>query len=98
MRNNFKLHTQKIPGSHVIIRTNGKPVPPEVLLEAANLAVFFSKARGSTKVPVDYTERRHLRKPAGAPPGFVVYTNYQTLHIDPDPEILGRYGLESGNQ
>ena len=87
------LHTQKIPGSHVIIRTQGKPVPPEVLLEAANLAVYFSKARGSSKVPVDYTEKRHLRKPAGAPPGFVVYNRYQTLRIDPDPEILARFGI-----
>ena len=88
------LHTQKIPGSHVIIRTQGKPVPPDVLVEAANLAVYFSKARGSSKVPVDYTEKRHLRKPAGAPPGFVVYNRYQTLRIDPDPEILKRHGLK----
>lgn len=87
------LHTQKIPGSHVIIRTQGKPVPPAVLLEAANLAVYFSKARGSSKVPVDYTEKRYLRKPAGAPPGFVVYNRYQTLRIDPDPEILARFGI-----
>ncbi|NLY92237.1 MAG: fibronectin-binding domain-containing protein [Firmicutes bacterium] len=87
------LHTQKIPGSHVIIRTQGKPVPPSVLLAAANLAVYFSKARGSTKVPVDYTERRHLRKPTGAPPGFVLYDHYQTLIIDPDPLILARFGL-----
>ncbi|HHW13236.1 MAG TPA: fibronectin-binding domain-containing protein [Firmicutes bacterium] len=86
------LHTQKIPGSHVIIRTQGKPVPPDVLLAAANLAVYYSKARGSSKVPVDYTERRHLRKPTGAPPGFVVYNRYQTLIIEPDPEILARLG------
>ncbi|HEY8391906.1 MAG TPA: NFACT RNA binding domain-containing protein [Capillibacterium sp.] len=90
------LHTQKIPGSHVIIRTQGKPVPPAVLLAAANLAVYFSKARGSSKVPVDYTEKRHLRKPAGAPPGFVLYDRYQTLIIDPDPEILTGFGLNGG--
>lgn len=88
------LHTQKIPGSHVLIRTQGRPVPPDVLLEAANLAVYFSKARGSSKVPVDYTEKRHLRKPSGAPPGFVVYTRYQTLYVNPDPEILERHGLK----
>ena len=67
--------------------------PATAVLAAANLAVYFSKARGSTKVPVDYTERRHLRKPTGAPPGFVLYDHYQTLIIDPDPLILARFGL-----
>ena len=89
------LHTQKIPGSHVIIRTQGNPVPPTVLLEAANLAIYFSKARGSTKVAVDYTEKKHLRKPSGARPGFLLYDHYQTLIIDPDPEILARFGLDA---
>ena len=88
------LHTQKIPGSHVIIRTQGRPVPSAVLLEAANLAVYFSKACGSSKVPVDYTEKRHLRKPTGAPPGFVLYEQYQTIIIDPDPQVIARYGLK----
>ncbi|NLM36509.1 MAG: fibronectin-binding domain-containing protein, partial [Firmicutes bacterium] len=91
------LHTQKIPGSHVILRTQGRTVPPDVLMVAANLAVYFSKARGSSKVPVDYTERRHLRKPTGAPPGFVVYNRYQTLIIEPDPESLARVGLTTSN-
>ena len=62
-------------------------------MEAANLAVYFSKARHSTKVPVDYTERRHVRKPAGARPGFVLYKNFQTLTITPDPAILKRLGI-----
>jgi predicted ribosome quality control (RQC) complex YloA/Tae2 family protein len=88
------LHTQNIPGSHVIIRTQGRPVPSGVLLEAANLAVYFSKARSSSKVPVDYTNKRYLRKPTSSPPGFVLYEQYQTLIIDPDPQVLARFGLK----
>ena len=88
------LHTQKIPGSHVLIRSQGRTVPPEVLLAAANLAVYFSKARGSTKVPVDYTEKRYVRKPTGAPPGFVLYDRFQTLIIDPDELLLQKLGVK----
>lgn len=88
------LHTQKIPGSHVIIRSQGRTVPQDVLLVAANLAVYFSKARGSSKVPVDYTEKRYVRKPAGAPPGFVLYDHFQTLIIDPDDLVLQELGLK----
>jgi predicted ribosome quality control (RQC) complex YloA/Tae2 family protein len=87
------LHTQKIPGSHVIIRSQGKTVTKDILLEAANLAVYFSKAQGSSKVPVDYTEKRHVRKPSGSRPGFVLYDHFQTLIIDPDAEILEKFGL-----
>lgn len=88
------FHTQKIPGSHVLIRCGGKEVGQVTILEAANLAVYFSKARHSSKVPVDYTERRHVHKPAGARPGFVLYKNYQTLTITPDPALLKRLGVE----
>ncbi|NLY89360.1 MAG: fibronectin-binding domain-containing protein [Firmicutes bacterium] len=89
------FHTQKIPGSHVLLRCGGKEVGKEALLEAANLAAYFSKARHSSKVPVDYTERRHVRKPAGARPGFVLYKNFQTLTITPDPAVLKRLGIEA---
>lgn len=87
------LHTQKIPGSHVLVRCGGREISRETLLEAANLAVYFSKARHSTKVPVDYTERRYVRKPAGSRPGFVLYDNFQTIYITPDPEVLKRLGI-----
>lgn len=87
------LHTQKIPGSHVLVRCRGSKISRETLLEAANLAVYFSKARNSTKVPVDYTERRYVRKPAGSRPGFVLYDNFQTIYITPDPEVLKRLGI-----
>lgn len=90
------FHTQKIPGSHVVVRSQGRPVDEITLLEAANLAVHFSKARNSTKVPVDYTEKRYVRKPPGATPGFVLYDNFQTIIIDPDPKVLER--LEVGGR
>jgi predicted ribosome quality control (RQC) complex YloA/Tae2 family protein len=80
------LHTQKIPGSHVIVRVPpGAEVPERTLREAAALAAYFSKARDSAQVPVDYTLRKHVRKPAGARPGMVIYDNQRTIYITPDP-------------
>ncbi|MEW6696032.1 MAG: Rqc2 family fibronectin-binding protein [Bacillota bacterium] len=82
------LHTKDIPGSHVIIRCQQKPeVPDQTLLEAASLAAWFSKARQSAKVPVDYTLRQHVRKPKGAKPGMVIYDNQRTLYVTPDEEL-----------
>lgn len=80
------LHTQNIPGSHIIIKNPGKnkTVPLEVLLQGAKLAVRNSKAKNSTKVPVDYTKRKYVKKPRKSPPGFVIYTNQKTLIIDGD--------------
>lgn len=76
------LHAQKIPGSHVIIRTN-KNVPDTTLLEAATLAAYHSQAKASPKVPVDYTKRKYVKKPKGSKPGFVVYTDFKTITVDP---------------
>ena len=75
------LHTKDIHGSHVIIRTEGKPVSDTAILEAARLAVEHSKARGSGNVPVDYTLVRHVSKPAGAKPGMVIYVKYKTVVV-----------------
>lgn len=91
------LHVQDIPGSHVIIRTLGKglvSVPESTLLEAANLGVYFSKGRESTKVPIDYVERRFVKKPSGSKPGFVVFVNNKTLSITPSKEILEKFNIE----
>lgn len=77
------LHTKEIPGSHVIIRTAGKEVDDQTLAEAANLAAFYSKAKDATKVPVDYTIRKNVRKPNGSKPGMVIYENNKTVYIDP---------------
>ncbi|AEG60574.1 Rqc2 family fibronectin-binding protein [Desulforamulus ruminis] len=85
------LHTKDIPGSHVIIRLDRHPeVPEQTLLEAASLAAWFSKARQSGKVPVDYTRRRHVRKPKGAKPGMVIYDNQRTLMAAPNEELVER--------
>ena len=91
------LHVQKMPGTHVIIRTNHQPVPEKTLLEAAEIAAWFSKAAAALpqysdhvfgsgnlqKVAVDYCPAGHVRKPAGARPGMVIYDRYQTLLVSP---------------
>ena len=82
------LHTQNIPGSHVILRCDGAEPAEDTLLLASYLAVHFSKAQGSSKVPVDYTRARFVKKPSGAKPGFVIFTNQTTLYVTPEPEVL----------
>ncbi|MGE5632891.1 MAG: NFACT family protein [Caulobacteraceae bacterium] len=78
------LHTKDIPGSHVIIKTEGREIDDATLEEAANLASFYSKGRMSSKVPVDYTWKRNVKKPAGAKPGMVIYETYWTIYVTPD--------------
>ena len=84
------MHTQKIPGSHVIIKTNGKTVPERTLFEAAVIAASHSRAKSSTKVPVDYTLKKHIKKPSGAKPGFVIYDHFQTFIVDPDEKLVNK--------
>lgn len=85
-RDEIWLHTKDIPGSHVVIRS--KEPSEETIREAAILAAFFSKARHSSSVPVDYTRVRYVKKPAGAKPGFVIYENQQTVFVTPDEELV----------
>lgn len=82
------LHTKDIPGSHVILRCDGDEPSEDTLLLAAYLAVHFSKAEGSSKVPVDYTRCRFMKKPNGSKPGFVIFTNQTTLYVTPEDEVL----------
>ena len=89
--NDLWLHTKDIPGSHVIVRTQGQTLPEQTINEAANLAVYFSKARNSTLVPVDYTARRHVKKPNGAKPGMVIYATNQTAYITPDMTLINNF-------
>ena len=77
------LHTQKIHGSHVILKTDGGEPDERSLNEAAMLAAWFSQGRESGQVPVDYTPVRYVKKPAGAKPGFVIYNTYHTLYVTP---------------
>ena len=88
------LHTQKIHGSHVILCTGGVEPDEQSLLEAASLAAYFSQAQGSTKVPVDYTPVKFVKKPAGARPGMVVYTTYNTLLADPDAALVKKLAVK----
>lgn len=82
------LHTKIIPGSHVIIRTHGKEVPEQTLSEAAMIAAYHSKAKGSSQVPVDYTEVRNVKKPNGAKPGMVIYSTNSTIYTTPDENMV----------
>lgn len=86
------LHAKEIPGAHVIIQTQGQEVPDTTLVEAAAVAAFFSQARESANVPVDYTRRKHVRKPKGARPGMVIYDHQRTLFVTPDRELIKRLG------
>lgn len=80
------LHTKDIPGSHVVIRSS--EFGDATLNEAAQLAAYFSQAKESSQVPVDVTLIRHVRKPSGAKPGFVIYDHQKTLFITPDADQL----------
>ncbi|MCP8970194.1 Rqc2 family fibronectin-binding protein [Ectobacillus ponti] len=85
-RDEIWLHTKDIPGSHVVIRS--MEPDEQTLQEAAVLAAYFSKAKQSSSVPVDYTKIRHVKKPSGAKLGFVTYDNQQTLYVTPDEDLV----------
>ena len=84
------LHTQKIHGSHVILCTEGAIPDLQSVTEAAMLAAWFSQGRDGQKVPVDYTPVKFVKKPAGARPGMVVYTTYETAYVTPNEELVKR--------
>ena len=79
--NDIWLHARGVPGAHVLIKNGGRAVPEEVLLRAAQLAAWFSKARGARKVEVSYTEARYLRKPKGSPAGMVTLLREKVLVV-----------------
>jgi predicted ribosome quality control (RQC) complex YloA/Tae2 family protein len=80
------LHTKDIPGSHVVIRHSSPN--EQTINEAAILASFFSKARDSSSVPVDFTKIRHVKKPSGAKPGFVTYDHQKTVFVTPNADLV----------
>lgn len=88
------LHTQKIPGSHVIIECAGKEPPPRTITEAAIICVYYSRARDSNKVPVDYTRVRYVKKMPGGKPGMVTYINQKTTFADSDEELVKSLRVE----
>ena len=83
--NDWWFHAKGIPGSHVIVKTEGKELPDRVFVEAGALAAYYSRGRGQDKVEIDYIQKKNLKKVPGAAPGFVVYhTNYSLVAA---PEI-----------
>ena len=89
-RTDYWLHTQKVHGSHVIIRCDGLEPPERTVEQAASLAVYYSQGRDGGKVPVDYTMVRFVRKPSGAMPGMVIYTDYKTILAQSDEALANR--------
>ena len=83
-RSDVWLHVQRVHGSHVVIRCGDGGPDAVTLSEAASLAAYYSEARGSGKTPVDYTQVRRVKKPSGALPGKVIYTDYKTVLAEPD--------------
>lgn len=84
------FHTQKFPGSHVVVIGNGDIIPELTCRQAAALAAYHSGARDSSQVAVDYTEVRYLKKPVGAKPGKVIYHTYNTMWVTPDRALCER--------
>lgn len=77
------LHTKDIPGSHVIVQSGGAELDEKAVWEAAAIAAYHSKARTSENVPVDYVQIKYVKKPAGAKPGMVIFTNNRTVYVNP---------------
>lgn len=89
------LHARSVPGSHVVLRWTDEGAPPaRDLEEAAVLAAFYSKARTSGTVAVDWTRRKYVRKPRGAPPGRVTLIHAKTIFVEPDPAVEERLRVE----
>ncbi|MBN2261004.1 MAG: NFACT family protein [Clostridiales bacterium] len=88
------FHTKNIPGSHVVISTQGKEPDNETIVLAAELAAFNSKSKYSSTVPVDFTEIRHVKKPSGAKPGFVNYFHQKTIYVTPNEEKINQHKKE----
>ncbi len=82
--NDWWFHAKKTPGSHVIVKSGGAELPDRTFEEAGRLAAYYSKAQGSKKVEIDYVQKKEVKKPKGAKPGFVVYYTNYSLMIDSD--------------
>ncbi len=82
--NDYWFHTKDIHGSHLILRCNGEMPKLTTIKKCAKLSAYYSKAKFSSHVPVDYTLVKHVKKPNGAVPGYVIYTNNKTVYVDPE--------------
>ena len=89
--NDIWFHTKNIPGSHTVLVTQGRQPTETAMEQAAQLAALHSRAKDSSQVPVDYTQIRHVSKPAGAKPGMVIYVQYKTVFVTPgEPPASGQ--------
>ena len=78
------FHTKDIHGSHAILQLNPNHLPDDsILIQCAEIVAYHSKARNSSNVPVDICETKYVKKPNGAKPGMVIYTNHKTLYVNP---------------
>ena len=82
--NDWWFHAKGVPGSHVIVKTEGNELPDRTFEEAGKLAAYYSKSKGQEKVEIDYIQKKHVKKPSGGKPGFVVYYTNYSLMIDSD--------------
>ena len=83
--NDWWFHAKQMPGSHVIVKTeNAAELPDRTFEEAARLAAYYSRGRGQEKVEIDYIQKKHVKKPGGGKPGFVVYYTNYSMAIDSD--------------
>ena len=82
--NDWWFHAKGTAGSHVILKSEGREIPDRAFEEAGRLAAYYSKNRGNEKAEIDYVEKKHVKKPGGAKPGFVVYYTNYSLVIDSD--------------
>jgi predicted ribosome quality control (RQC) complex YloA/Tae2 family protein len=81
--NDLWLHARGVPGAHVIIKAGSREIPRATIDQAASLAAYYSQARGSTSVPVDYTLQRHVRHMKNGGPGMVIYEHEKTIYAEP---------------
>jgi predicted ribosome quality control (RQC) complex YloA/Tae2 family protein len=88
--NDIWMHTHNIPGSHVLIKTTSEiqEIPEKIMLEAANIAAYYSQGKESSNVPVIYTKRKFLKKPPSSKPGYVTYSHEKTIFVTPDKNLI----------
>ena len=88
------LHVQKRAGSHTVIVADRKEITETAIYEAACIAAYYSKAKNSSSVPVDYTLIKNVKKPTGSKPGKVIYNTYNTIYVTPTKEIIEKLKKE----
>jgi predicted ribosome quality control (RQC) complex YloA/Tae2 family protein len=82
--NDIWFHTKDIHGSHGVLLTKNTTPSIDVIIRCAQIVAYYSKARLSSNVPVDYTLGKYVKKPSGSKPGFVIYTNNSTINVNPE--------------